>query len=301
MKNVFFKVFLLINCSLLLSCSEEKSAEDSAPLLKSTEKINVQISKEVLDEMVQSLPQPIEIAKIISNSKIDMSKGILIPSNNIDKYETKYAQALAFGAYGVDLGYINLNNKTLYVLEYLGAIKDLSNSLKVNQFFDFQTMSHLAKNRNNSDSLIQLSTQNFNKIDQFLRDQDRGELSVLILIGAWMEGMNMFGEIYKSTNSADITKRIGEQKVVFENVYLILNKLNKVEYFAKLQKAFLPIKTTYDKIKITYNYKGPLMKEVDGQMVLEDQTETQIDFTDQDISNVIVELKKLRNQFFFVK
>jgi len=295
------KNLLIINCVFLFSCADGEKKENVDSAVNLPPDANVRISHEVLDEMMQSLPQPIEMAQIISSSKTDMNKDVLIPSDNADKYEDKYIQALAFGAYGVDLGYINLNNKTLYVMEYLGSIRTLADKLNVKQFFDFSTLSELAKNRSNSDSLIRLSTGNFNKIDQFLREHNRGELSALILIGAWMEGMNMFCEIYKNTKSDDITKRLGEQKVLFDNVYLLLGKLNKIDFYKKLEKNFSALKSDYEKIKISYNYKEPIMKEVNGQLVLKDQTETKLDFVEQDIINIVKEFQSIRNNYFIIK
>jgi hypothetical protein len=294
------KNLLVISCVFLFSCSEEKQENVNSPINQS-QLADVEISREVLEEMMQSLPQPIEIAQIISSSKTDMNKDVLIPSDKADKYEDKYIQSLAFGAYGVDLGYINLNNKTLYVMEYLGSIRILADKLNVKQFFDFATLSELAKNRNSSDSLIRLSTGNFNKIDEFLREHNRGELSALILIGAWMEGMNMFCEIYKNTKSDDITKRLGEQKVLFDNVYLLLGKLNKIGFYRQLERDFAGLKLHYEKIKISYDYKEPLMQEVNGQLVLKDQTETKIDFTMQDIDNIVKEFQSIRNSYFIIK
>lgn len=293
------KHFLVINCVFLFSCSEGEKTENVNSIVNNKQG-SVQISQEVLDEMMQSLPQPIEVAQIISSSKTDITKDVLIPGDNADKYEDQYTQALAFGAYGVDLGYINLNNKTLYVLEYLNGIRTLADKLEVEQFFDFSTLSELAKNRNNSDSLIRLSTENFNKIDQFLKEQNRGELSVLMLIGAWMEGMNMFGEIYKNAKSEDIMKRLGEQKVVFDNVYLLLGKLDKNDFYKKLKTNFSDLKSVYEKIKISYTYKEPIMKEVNGQLVLKDQTEMKLDFAEQDIIDIVKELQNIRSKYFII-
>jgi hypothetical protein len=296
------KPFIIISCICLAACSNEATTENSNVLTDKTAAAPVQISQEVLNEMMQSLPQPIEIAQIISSSKTDVSKTVLIPAIYADKYADKYIQSLAFGAYGVDLGYINLNGKTLYMIEYLEGIKTLSEKLKVNQFFDFQTLAELAKNRNNTDSLVQLSTENFNKIDQFLREQNRGELSVLILVGAWVEGMNLFGEIHKNTASVDdISKRIGEQKIVFDNIYLLLEKLKTVDFYNKLGKDFVSLKLAYDKIDVSYKYNKPIMKEVNGQLVMKDQTEMIVTYTEQNINDVIKELQKIRSVYFVVK
>lgn len=281
----------------LFACSGNDSKSEEQILSESNKKPEVQINRAVFDEMIQSLPQPIEIANIITKADMPFSKEMLVPSANSESYSDKYYQSMAFGAYGVDLGYINLNDKKLYVIEYLEAIKNLSEALKVEQFFDFQTLYELNNNRHNADSLIHISTRNFNKIDEFLREQNRGELSVLMLIGAWTEGMYMFGKLYNKTPNEDLLKRIGEQKVVFENVGLILEKLSKIEHFNKLKADMAPIKAAYEKVQISYIYHQPETQEVNGELVIVDKTETKIDLKKEDAEQIINTISTFRQKY----
>lgn len=295
-KTILFFLFAG-SIGFFFSCSSDSPDAEKKLLYDTATKATVQINREVLDEMIQTLPQPIEIAGIITKSNMPFSKEMLVPSENATNYKDMYNQSLAFGAYGVDLGYINLNEKTLYTLEYLESIKTLSEDIKVDQFFDFSTLAELSKNKNNADSLVQISTKNFNKIDNFLREQERGELSVLILVGAWLEGMHMFGEINKNAPSDDIRKRIGEQKIVFDNVYAIVQKLNSIGYYKDMQNEMTMLKTAYDSVKITYNYKQPEMKEVNGELVVVDQTETIVDISPDAVSTIITQVEKIRSNY----
>lgn len=280
------------------SCNSGDSSSAEKNLFADTSGTKkVQINREVLDEMIQTLPQPIEIAGIISKSNMPFSKEMLVPSENANSYKDMYYQSLAFGAYGVDLGYINLKEENMYTLEYLESIKTLSEDIKVDQFFDFFTLAELAKNKNNADSLVQISTRNFNKIDGFLREQNRGELSVLILMGAWLEGMHVFGEINKTKPSDDMANRIGEQKVVFDNVYALLDKLSSIEHFSKMKNDFDGLKKAYEAVTISYVYKQPVMKEVNGELVVEDQSETKVTATPEAISNIITQVDNIRSLY----
>lgn len=298
MKKYILTLGVLSALTFINACSSDSESKTEEQLLAGSEKKpDVQISKEVFDEMIQSLPQPIEIANIITKAKMPFSKEMLVPSENSENYPDKYYQAMAFGAYGVDLGYINLNDKKLYVIEYLEAIKNIAADLKVDQFFDFQTLYEMTKNRHNADSLIHISTRNFNKIDEFLREENRGELSVLMLIGSWTEGMHMFGQLYKKEANDDLLKRIGEQKVVFENVVLILDKLSKIEHFAKLKKDAAEVKAAFAVVKISYEYHEPETKEVNGELVIIDKTETKIEMTKEDALKVITAIDVFREKY----
>jgi len=287
---------------ILTSCGDSNKLEIEAELMNQAfdSSQSVSISRDVLDEMMQTLPSPIETANLITQSKSSFNKDLLIPAQNAVNFPNKYSQALALGGYGVDLGYINLNNKMLYVVEYLESVNTISKELKVNQFLDFSTLNTLAKNRNNVDSLIRISTENFNHIDEYLRSKERGDLSVLILIGSWVEGLHMFNNIAKENPSDEITKRIGEQKIIINNIYAILDKIDQVAYYRELKGKLNGLKDVYANVKISYVYKEPVMKEVNGELVIEDASESFVELTKKDMELIDKEITKLRNSIFIV-
>jgi hypothetical protein len=186
----------------------------------------------------------------------------------------------------------------IYVVEYLGSVNTISKELKVDQFLDFSTLNNLAKNRKNVDSLISISTENFNNIDEYLRSKDRGDLSVLILIGSWVEGLHMFNTIAKQTPSPEITKRIGEQKIIINNIYAILDKMDQIAYYVDLKKKLEVLKGVYDKVKISYVYRAPITKEVNGELVIEDNSESVVEITPEDLKAIDREITQLRGSIF---
>jgi len=117
MKKYLINAGIVIGLMATVSCSNDAETKTEEQILaESNTKPAVQINRAVFDEMIQSLPQPIEIANIITKSQMPFSKEMLVPSSNSDKYIDKYYQSMAFGAYGVDLGYINLNDKKYMLL-----------------------------------------------------------------------------------------------------------------------------------------------------------------------------------------
>lgn len=292
---------VLLFCGILLaSCNNSSDTKTEADLLRENNDTlpAIHISREILDDMMQTLPAPIEMANLIKQSEKGFNKNLLIPAGNAEKFSDKYSQALALGGFGVDLGYLNLNNKMLYVVEYLEGLNTVSKELKVDQFLDFSALSNLAKNRNNVDSLIRISTENFNQIDEYLRTQNRGDLSVLVLVGSWIEGLHMFNNISKETPSEDITKRIGEQKIIIDNIFAILGKIENVEYYKQLKLKMTGLKNAFKNVNITYTYKEPEMKEVNGELVVTDNSETVIAITPSDLQLISSEITALRSDLF---
>jgi hypothetical protein len=300
--NMKKNLIIALTCLIFASCGDSGSSQMESEILNQAVDSSqaVSISRDVLDEMMQTLPSPIETANLITQSKCSFNKDLLIPAQNAVNFPNKYSQALALGGYGVDLGYINLNNKLLYVVEYLESVNTISKELKVNQFLDFSLMNDLAKNRNNVDSLIRISTENFNHIDEYLRSKERGDLSVLILIGSWVEGLHMFNHIAKKDPSEEIVKRIGEQKIIINNIYAILDKLDRVAYYRELKNKLKGLKEVYNRVKISYVYREPITKEVNGELVIEDGSESVIEVTKEDLAAIDREITGLRKAIFII-
>lgn len=293
------KLILIILTGIILgACADKTSTETDILRSKTDNTQNVAISRDILDEMMRTLPSPIETANMITKAKTSFSKELLIPTVNAEKFSDKYSQALALGGYGVDLGYLNLNNKTLYVISYLESVNIIAKELKVDQFLSFELLNDLANNRNNVDSLIQISTENFNGIDEYLRSQNRGDLSVLILVGSWLEGLHMFSNIAKSDPSEEIVNRIGEQKIIIDNMYAILKKLEHINYYKNLRTELDGMKKIFDTVKISYTYHEPTTKEVNGELVVEDNTETTITITKEQLTSIDREIARLRGKLF---
>ena len=123
--------------------------------------------------------------------------------DNSRLYTTDQEKALSIGVYSGDLGYINIYEKSYLTVNYLTTIKGLADDINIGQFFDFATIKRMASNNDKMDSLIYLSTINFNKMDEFLRSQKRSNLSILMVTGTWTEGLYIATQVFKENKSKD--------------------------------------------------------------------------------------------------
>jgi len=129
-------MILIFGVSTSCSNSGSNGLEDSL----NSKKMNLKISKEDLDLLIQSFPSPIETSLVIKNAGNPFSSSILIPTKNLERFGSNYDKALAMGAFGGDMGYINIYEKSFIAMDYLGAIRMLSKDLEIDQFFDFDRM-----------------------------------------------------------------------------------------------------------------------------------------------------------------
>jgi hypothetical protein len=297
MNKLRFRAIILgVLCTSLMlgSCSskEDNSLENE---MAQSQKSKVKVSKEQIDQLIQSFPSPIETSMIIQKAGNKFNSELLLSTKKLDRFVSSYDKAMAMGAYGGDMGYINIYEKSFVAAEFLAAIRTLSVDLEIDRFFDFEDMIRMAKSSSNIDSLQQLSTESFNNMEKYLREKGRNELSVLIVFGTWLEGAYIISYITESNMTEEMQNRVAEQKESVKKISEILEANSADEYFSKLAKAIKPLNKLYEQIKIETIMREPEMKEVDGQLVFIDNSETKIYSPEGIIKKIIEETKSLRN------
>lgn len=282
---------------LLAGCGSDNKASDenmlASSLDSSSEKYS-KISDQAIGEIIKSIPSPLEISMLIKESGNAYDSKILNPEDNYSKYNSNFKKALNLGIYGADLGYINIYDKSTDALSYLSSIKTLADELNVGQFYDFNTIKRLASNSNNIDSLLYITTTNFENINNFLYEQKRSDQCVLMLTGGWLEALHISCEVYKKGNKKEIRERIGEQKIVLSQLMLLLDNYKQQPNIKFLYDELQKLKDVYDKIEIVTVYKEPTMKEVDGILMIVDESESKVNVTDAQIDQIMKIIEELR-------
>ncbi len=292
MKKIFLALLVFAAFSMMYSCSSsDNEGEGSVDDLEIPDSLLVndsvpQLSEESIESLVQNLSSPIEMASLIKESGSKFSPELLASTNGIDKYSTSVKRALALGIYGADLGYLNMYNQSRFIVDYLTAIKTLAEGIKVDQFFDFKSLKELATSGENLDSLMYLSVSSFNKIDKYLREHHRTNISVLIITGVWIEGMYFATQINDEARNKKVADRIAEQKNVLANLLLILKQYKGDKDFEDLVANLEKLKEAYEPIEITYELGEPEMVEKDGMLVVVQNEKAVINASEKDLENI---------------
>src|SRR5882762_5215985 len=298
MKAMRIVLIGLVAVVLLGACGKGKKPDEQAFLnsLDSAKK-GPSIDEEVIGSILQQIPSPLEISVLLKESGTKYNFGILNSPDNLSKYNSNYKKALNLGIYGTDLGYTNIYQQNQDGIKYLSAIKSLADGLNIGQFFDVETIGRLANNSKNLDSLLLITTQNFNTINHYLQSQSRANLSVLLLTGGWLEAMQVTCQVAAhNPKNQDLRETIGAQKIILEQIVLLLTFYKGDENMASLLKDMDGLKATFDKIKITYTYKESTMEVVNGVAMIKDNSITTIDITDQDIAAIKDLTNTIRNK-----
>lgn len=296
LKHILFIITILC----IAGCGSKKSSKDNLDIKSVYEEgsaeNNVEISEESINTIIQSIPSPVEMATVIKKSGIDFNEDLLNPQNNASLYTTDEAKALNLGIYSGDLGYINIYEKVFITVNYLNIIKKLADDIKIGQFFDFETIKRLASNSDKIDSLIYLSTINFNRIDQFLRNQKRTNMSLLLVTGTWIEGLYIATKNYEAGKNQNVMEWIGYQKIIINQLILGLSAFKNDSYIQGIVKDITSLKTIYDTINITYEYHEPESVEVDGKLVIVDKSTSRVDITPEKAAQICTCLEQIRSR-----
>lgn len=289
-------IFIVL-CLLLAACGGNKKKEkiDINSLMNENEG-NLEISSESMNSIIESIPSPLEIAMVIKQSGMDFNQDMLNDQSNAKLYTTDQAKAFNIGVYGGDLGYINIYEKAYLTVNYLTTIKGIADDINIGQFFDFSTIKRMASNSEKMDSLIYLSTINFNKMDAFLRNQKRSNLSLLMITGTWTEGLYVATQVFKQNNSKEIMEWVGYQKIIVDQLMLGLSAYKNDEYFQALITDFSSLKKQFDSISIVYDYHEPESVEVDGRLVIVDKSTSTVNITDVQVNQIGELVTKIRSR-----
>ncbi|MDA3952964.1 MAG: hypothetical protein PF485_04920 [Bacteroidales bacterium] len=294
-------IYILLLLLLITSCGENKQKKDdfsSEFEIPDSQRYagELAISAEAMDDIVENISSPVEIAALIKAVGVPYSKDYLATTDFVDKYNTSFKKALGLGIFGADLGYQNMYNKTGSVIDYISAIKSLADGIHVGQFFDFTTLKRLATNNQNLDSLMYISVQNFNQMDRYLTENNRSNLSSLIVAGVWIESIYLLGEVIKKSPNSELSEKIGEQKIILSNLMLLLKNYERNPDFKVLVADLAEIQALFKEVTITSILGEPEMVEEDGMLVIKQNDKQFIDISDEILFKIIDKTVEVRNK-----
>ncbi len=296
------KRFLLFCSTLsiaLWSCESSNQMNEQSFLdsLNNAEAPSAVISDEVLESILQQIPSPLEISVLLKQSGTNYDKNVLNATSNISRYNDNFKKALNLGVYATDLGYTNIYEQNQDAIFYLNAIKELADGLSIRQFFNFGTIKRLATNSRNLDSLLLITTQNMNNINAFLQENQRSNLSVLILTGGWIEALHVINQVtIKNPDNEELQERIGEQKIILENIMLLLTFYSETSPNVKdMHGRMTKLQQAFENIKITSTYAESTLEEVNGIVTITNKSTSSIDITDDNIKEIATITSDIRN------
>ena len=237
----FILPLLILGFTSLSSCKDRASKEQRE---KEQKEIDTLASE--IETHIYPLPTSADVIKMLTDLDVGFQFGITNPVENSKKYFISSTRAINLGVYGADLSYSTLYNQEQKVIEYLDVIRALANELNMSKIYDQEMYTKIKDNFDNRDTLVTILEKAFNDTYAFLAENDQQANALLVVGGAWVEGMYLTTHVSEAAYQvAGISRVLLEQKESFDTFLEItapyMSELSVAEFVKKLD----PIKSVY--------------------------------------------------------
>jgi len=238
-----FILFLIITGFVGMSSCKNSSAT------KQKEKQEADTIKRQIETHVYPLPTSAEVINMLTQLEVGYRVGLTNPVTNSKKYFESSKRALNLGAYGADLSYATLYNQQQSVIDYLDAIGSLANELNMSKVYNQDLYPKIKQNFDNKDELVKILKSTFNDTYATLADNDQQPLALLVVGGAWVEGMYLTTQVSEAAYQvAGISKVLLDQKGSFGTYLEITKDYMNDPIVGDFVKKLDPIKKVYEGI-----------------------------------------------------
>jgi hypothetical protein len=252
MKKTIAAIFLplLLGGFIIMTMNTSCNSCKNRTSQKEQKKINMAQEVDTIEKTIESnvypLPTSAEVIKMLTDLEVGYIFGICNPVENSKKYILSTDRAINLGGYGADLSYATLYNMQQEVINYLDAIRALANELNMSQIYDASLYDKIKTNFDNRDELVGILTGAFEKTYSYLHDNDQKTLAMLVVGGAWVEGMYLTTHVSEAAYQvAGISRNLLEQKKSFDLFLEISKPYENEKDISDFLKVLEPIKVVY--------------------------------------------------------
>jgi len=229
MKTRLHAIFILmITLSVLSGCKQVgKSGLNEASDTISLSEIKPLVHS--FDTMGEGLPifynmyLSVEMSSLFQASGAVYKPELLNSSDNMGDYVTSSKKALNLGVYAVDLSYAKVFEQYETAARYFNAMQKMAEELGIPSDYFENTARRFDRNINNKDSLISIANEVYMATDKYLRENERYSSAAQIILGGWVEAIQIAVDIASVTRDIEIIERLAEQRVSLGNVIEMLN------------------------------------------------------------------------------
>ncbi len=293
---------LIITSCILFSCNSNssKTKKEEQKILESASNIDSKMMEDFNKSKLifYSLPSPLETAMLIKRSGARYDEDLLNPLKNITSYNTNLKMALNLGIYSADLSYTSLFDQTQSSVQYMAACKKMAEGLNILETIDESTIKKLEDNMNNRDAVMEIISESFMKSNAYLKENDRQIVSVMMLVGGWIEGLYLATSLTNGSmeNNKRLIDRIIYQKLSLITVLNLLESYSDNDDVAYVQAKMFELKNLFDQIKIVN--KSNVVAETDADnMITTIKAESETYMSPETFEMLLKKVAEIRNDF----
>ncbi|MEX1132348.1 MAG: hypothetical protein WEC15_03915, partial [Flavobacteriales bacterium] len=205
-----------------------------------------------------SVPSPIQSALAVRDAGLAYQRDALMSLEKGAGLTGRTEQALALGIYGADMAYATAHEDGQRTLATLQAIERLSASLELSNAFDKALLDRFRDNLSNEDRLLRFSGAAFRAADEYLKTNERDDVSALVLAGGWLEALHLSLADPKAGASKAIVDRVGEQITTLDGLVELLSSFDGDDRTKALVAGLKELQAEFKGISIQYTFEPPV-------------------------------------------
>ena len=230
---------------VMAGCGGPSGPKTSGDVL--TEGASVSKRTEKLKKIFRAAPSPMETARIVQKTGAQFSEDNLHSAMAASNYVTSDKQAINLGIYGADLSYATIFEENAVSIAYLDVVQSLANELGIGDVIDNDAVARAEANRTRQDSLVAIVSESFFEMNQKLKANGQEDLSGMLVASGWLESIYLATRYTEQAND-DLKKRIAEQKLVMEDVMMLVKSYTQSAELAGLIAAMQPVVDAFDAV-----------------------------------------------------
>lgn len=252
MNRIVFATLAFALPVLFFSCSSNPDTTDDLDADTTTTYVDIKV-KANAQNIFNSIPDPKKLTAMITEAGLEYDPSLL---NNPDKYTT-YAtddyKALNLGVYGTDLSFTSLFEQTQESMLYLKCVNQLCKGLGISGVFDEKTTDRIDANKDNRDSLLDIISKSFWEADKYLKENQRGHSSALLIAGGWVEGIYLATNLGINSKNRSITSEIIKQKTSLKDLIALMEAYPAGEDTKYLLDDLRTLQTPMDNLSVSFD------------------------------------------------
>ena len=253
---IIILLFVFTSCGDFKDKSEDQSQVDNSKEIVSIspeEKINLELGNSFF-----SIPSPVQIAMDLEANNSPFNADLLHDPESYQNYTSEFSKSLVMGIYGTDLAYCSVYGKTSEAMKYFAAMKKMADELNAGYAFNESLLKRFSENIDNKDSLLTLTSDAFQEVDAYLKDNNNHDIAAIALAGGWMESMYLQSNALMNDTSTKMQLKIAQNKHTLDHFINLIDKIGSSDDFWELKEMFEDVKILYNDVKNDYTYIAPV-------------------------------------------
>lgn len=250
--------------------------------------------KENLKKILNEVPKPTEIPYLLESTGVEFDKSLANKPAHVSKYKTtNFTAAVNLGVYATDIGYVSVYGETQNALEYMKSVKELGDKLGLTNVFDPSTVEKFKKNLSNKDSLAGIIDESIKSADNYLKKNERNNISSFVFAGSFIEGLYISTELV-ATFPKDLLPEDAKNQLLIPLVRVILKQKEPLKDLIKVLQS---LGEEDEQVKKLISDLEALAKLYDDLNIEEKIKNNKGDFvlTDKTIQSITDKVRTIRN------